>query len=123
MFNGVAAACTVPSRQFYDTVRQTLNPRANLVTVDDYSLLEQNGLVEVVPWVLLTGKNLHATSIASSRSAAAGLRTRPLADSLRDTAAWWPTVPDARRQKPQFVITPEIETRVLAAWKAKRVLR
>lgn len=117
-FNGVSAATTVPSREFYQAVQKTLNPAANLVYVDDYALLEKNGLVEVVPWVLFTGKNLHATSMTSSRSAAAGLRTRPLAETLRDTAAWWPTMPEARRQKPKFVITPEIEARVLAAWKS-----
>jgi len=119
VFNGVAAACTITSREFYDAVRRTLNPQANLINVDDYDLLEKNGLIEVVPWVLLKGKNLHATSIATSKSAAAGLRTRPLVESLRDTAAWWPTVPEARRQKPRFVITPEIEARVIAAWKRR----
>ena len=119
VFNGVAAACTIRSRDFYDAVRRTLNPRATLVSVGDLDLLERNGLIEVVPWVLPRGSNLHATSVASSRSAAAGLRPRPLVDSLRDTAAWWPTVPEARRLKPRFIITPEIEARVIAAWKAR----
>lgn len=119
IFNGVAAATTVPSRTFYEAVRATLNPKANFVYCDDYALLEKSGLLEIVPFVLLTGKNLHATSMTTSRSAAAGLRTRPLVETLRDTAAWWPTVPEARRQKPRFVITPEIEARVLAAIKAR----
>jgi 2'-hydroxyisoflavone reductase len=51
---------------------------------------------------------------------AAGLRTRALAETLRDTAAWWPTEPEARRLTPRFAITPEIEKRVIAAWRAKR---
>jgi 2'-hydroxyisoflavone reductase len=120
VYNGVAAATTVRSREFYAALRSVLNPNARLIFVDDYDLLEQNGLIEVVPWVLPKGNNLHATSVASVRSSAAGLRTRPLAETLRDTAAWWPAVPEARRQKPRFVITPEIEAKVLAAWKAKR---
>jgi 2'-hydroxyisoflavone reductase len=119
VFNGVAAACTIPAHEFYMAVQKTLNPKATLVPVDDLDLLEKNGLIEVVPWVLPKGNNLHATSIASSKSAAAGLRTRPLTDTLRDTAAWWPTEPDARRLKPRFVITPEIEARVLSAWKGR----
>lgn len=119
IFNGVAAETTVPSRQFYETVHATINPKANFVYVDDYALLEKHGLVEIVPFVLLAGKNLHATEQTSTRSAAAGLRTRPLMETLRDTVAWWPTVPEARRQKPKFVITPEIEAKVLADWKAK----
>ena len=40
-------------------------------------------------------------------------------DTLRDTAAWWPTVPEARRQKPRFVITPELEAKVLAEFKVR----
>lgn len=120
VYNGVSAATTVPAREFYAALRTVLDPRATFVFVDDYDLLEQNGLIEVVPWVLLKGNNLHATSVASAKSAAAGLQTRPLAETLRDTAAWWPTVPDARRQKPRFAITPEIEKKVIAAWKAKR---
>ena len=117
VFNGVAAATTIPSRQFYETVQATLNPKATMVFVDDYALLEKNGISFSVPWIMLNGNNLHATSIASSKSAAAGLRTRPLAETLRDTAAWWPTVPEARRGKPRFAITPDVEARVLAAWK------
>ena len=117
IFNGVAAACTIPAHEFYATLQKTLNPKATLVAVDDLDLLEKNGLVEIVPWVLPRGNNLYATTTVSSKSAAAGLKTRPLTDTLRDTAAWWPTVPEARRLKPRFVITPEIEARVLAAWK------
>jgi 2'-hydroxyisoflavone reductase len=120
VFNGVAAACTIPSRTFYETVQRTLNPKATMVFVDDYALLQQNGLEVSVPWIMCAGPNLHATSIASSKSAAAGLRTRPLVETLRDTAAWWPTVPEARRLKPKFTITPEVEAKVLAAWKAKK---
>lgn len=116
-FNGVAAATTVSSRQFYEAARAALNPQATMVYVDDYEFLERNGVTYSVPWVMLKGNNLHATSVATSKSAAAGLRTRPLAETLRDTAAWWPTVPEARREKPRFAITPEIEAKALAAWK------
>jgi 2'-hydroxyisoflavone reductase len=117
VFNGVSAACTIRTKDFYPTVQKVLNPKATLVAVDDLDLLEKNDLIEIVPWVLPRGKNLHATEIASSKSAAAGLKTRPLTETLRDTAAWWPTVPEERRLKPKFVITPEIEARVLAAWR------
>jgi len=120
IYNGVASSATIPSRQFYELVRKTLNPTATFVFVDDYDILDKYGLVEVVPWVLLKGNNLHATSVATSKSAAAGLHTRPLEETLRDTAAWWPTVPEARRQKPKFAITPDVEAKVIAEWKAKR---
>jgi hypothetical protein len=37
---------------------------------------------------------------------------------VRDTLAWWPTVAEARRLKPRFTITPEIEKTALADWHA-----
>ncbi|HYV97496.1 MAG TPA: NAD-dependent epimerase/dehydratase family protein [Gemmatimonadaceae bacterium] len=120
IYNAVDKSTTIPSREFYETVRKTLKPEAKLVFVDDYDLLEKNNIVEVVPWVLLKGKNLHATSVASSKSAQAGLRTRSLVETLRDTSVWWPTVPLTRREKPRFAITPELEAKVLSAWKSKQ---
>jgi 2'-hydroxyisoflavone reductase len=38
---------------------------------------------------------------------------------VRDTLAWWPGVPEARRAKPRFAITPEQERDALAAWHAR----
>jgi len=38
---------------------------------------------------------------------------------VRDTLAWWPTVPEARRLKPRFSITPEKEAQALADWHAR----
>ena len=120
VYNGVGAGATIPSREFYDTLRKTLNPKATFAFVDDYDLLEKHQIIEVVPWVLLKGNNLHLSGVVSSRSAAAGLTLRPLVQTLRDTAAWWPTVPEARRLKPRFAITPELEARVLSEWKDRR---
>ena len=119
IYNGVAASTTIPSREFYETARRIINPNAQYVFVDNYDLLDKHKIVEVVPWVLLKGNNLHATSVASSKSAAAGLTARPLEETLRDTMAWWPTVPEARRQRPRFAITPELEATVLAEFRAK----
>ena len=50
---------------------------------------------------------------------AAGLTFTPLATTVRDTLAWWPTVPEARRNAPRFAITPQREATALAAWKAR----
>jgi 2'-hydroxyisoflavone reductase len=49
----------------------------------------------------------------------AGLTFRALDETVRDTLAWWPTVPQARRDKPNFTITPEIEAAVLSAWRQR----
>jgi 2'-hydroxyisoflavone reductase len=58
-------------------------------------------------------------SVKNDRAVAAGLSIRPLAMTVRDTLAWWPTVPEARRTKPRFSITPEKEAKALADWHAR----
>ena len=42
----------------------------------------------------------------------------PLADTVRDTLAWWPTVHETRRAAPTFTIKPAQEVQALADWHA-----
>jgi len=51
---------------------------------------------------------------------AAGLTFRPLEVTMRDTLAWWPSVPEERRDAPKFTIKPEQEAKALAAWHARQ---
>jgi 2'-hydroxyisoflavone reductase len=55
-------------------------------------------------------------SVNNAKAIAAGLTFRPLATTVRDTLAWWPTVPQARRDNPRFTIKPEQEATALADW-------
>jgi len=58
-------------------------------------------------------------SISNDRAIGAGLTFRPVEVTVRDTLAWWSSVPEARRAKPRFTITPEQEADALAAWHAR----
>lgn len=46
-------------------------------------------------------------------------RAGPLAETVKDTLAWRATVPEERRAKPRFIISPEIEAKALLDWKAR----
>jgi hypothetical protein len=59
-------------------------------------------------------------SIRHDRSEAAGLKYRPLAVTVRDTLAWWDTVPKARRESPRFTISSAKEAAALVGWRARR---
>jgi 2'-hydroxyisoflavone reductase len=63
------------------------------------------------PWFW---KGKAARHIDASASVAAGLRYRSLADSIRDTYAWWSAESDERRQNARNWPTPEEERAVLA---------
>jgi 2'-hydroxyisoflavone reductase len=119
VFNASGPKSVMTAPQFYEVARATLRPDAKLTFVDDYPFLEAHKIVEAVPWALLKGNDYGMMSIRNDRAVAAGLTLRPVAETLRDTLAWWPTVPEARRARPRFAITPDQEQKALAAWHAR----
>jgi 2'-hydroxyisoflavone reductase len=103
---------------FYELAAKTLNPDVKYTFVDDYDFLATHKIGEAIPWALLRGNDYGMMSIKNDKAIAAGLAFRPLVTTLRDTLAWWPTVPQARRDNPKFTISPEKEAKALADWHA-----
>ena len=118
IYNVAGPKSVATSREFYEKTRKTLNRDATLTFIEDYDFLLAHEIEYSIPWAMLRGNELGMMSIRNDRAVAAGLRFRPLADTLRDTLAWWPSVPEERRTKPKFAITPEIEAKALADWRA-----
>jgi 2'-hydroxyisoflavone reductase len=106
------------ARAFYDFAAKTINPNVKYTFVDDYDFLAAHKIDESIPWALLRGNDYGMMSVKNEKAVAAGLKFRPLDLTLRDTLAWWPSVPQARRDKPHFVISPEKEAQALADWHA-----
>ena len=79
------------------------------------------GLTYAIPWVMPEGDDLGHVHISNRKAIAAGLTFRPLLTTARDTIAWRASdaVPEAIRKQPRYVLTPEQETAMLAAWKAR----
>jgi 2'-hydroxyisoflavone reductase len=57
--------------------------------------------------------------VGIARATAAGLTFRPVDDTVRDTLAWWRTVPEERRAKLRAGLGAAREAEVLAAWRAE----
>ncbi len=119
VFNAVGPERPMTARAFYAAAAAALKASVKFTYVDDYDFLRSHKIEEAIPWAMLSGNNDGMMSIRNARAIAAGLTFRPLADTVRDTLAWWPSVPEARRAKPRFSITPEIEAAALAAWHAR----
>ena len=117
-YNAAGPAAPYTAGQFYPAAVEALGAKVTLTYVDDYDFLAAHKIEEAIPWALLRGNDYGMMSIANQRAIAAGLTFRPLAETLRDTLAWWPTVPEARRAKPRFAISPETEAKALADWHA-----
>jgi 2'-hydroxyisoflavone reductase len=119
-FNVAGPREPITIRAFVEAAARALDAKVTFTQVDDYDFLEEHKVGDMVPWVFLKGNDLGHTAINSARAKAAGLGFRPIATTVRDTLAWWPTVPEARRNAPRFALTPEQETTILAAWKARK---
>ena len=118
LYNIAGPKTPMTAPEFYEAAKKAIDAKVNYVYVDDYDFLEAHKIGAAIPWAMLKGNNYGMMSVKNDRAVAAGLGFRPLATTMRDTLAWWPSVPEARRTKPRFSITPEIEEKALADWKA-----
>jgi len=119
-FNVAAPRDPITIREFVEQAARALDAKVTFTQVDDYDFLTEHNIFAMVPWVIPTGNNFGHTAISNARAKSAGLAFRPLATTVRDTLSWWSTVPETRRNAPHFSLTPEQETTVLAAWKARK---
>ncbi len=78
---------------------------------------------KVTPWgdmpAVVPGAESALAQVSIARALAKGIRFRPVADTARDTLAWWKGLPEARRARLRAGISPEREAEVLARWKAR----
>jgi len=119
IYNAAGPRETLTISAFLEVAMRALNSTSTLTWIDDYDFLADHQIHASVPWIMLRGNNLGHTSVSNAKAIAAGLTFRPLDGTVRDTLAWWQTVPQERRDKPRFAITPEIEAQALADWKAR----
>jgi len=68
------------------------------------------------------GDELGLARTKIDRALAKGLTFRPLAETARDTRAWFKSLPQDRQSKLRAGLTPEREAEVLAAWKKQHAL-
>jgi 2'-hydroxyisoflavone reductase len=70
-------------------------------------------------WVPPRGEEGGMGRISIQRALAKGLTFRPLAETARDTLAWFKSQPAERQAKLKAGLSPEREAEVLAAWHTK----
>ena len=133
IFNAVGPATPQTLAQFIDGLRPVATAPVRFTWIEDYEWLKQypvrkpaaddtTGLTYAIPWVMPEGDDLGHVRISNRKALAAGLTCRPLLTTARDTIAWRASaaVPDAIRKQPRYVLTPEQETAMLTAWKARK---
>ncbi|MEM7229696.1 MAG: NAD-dependent epimerase/dehydratase family protein [Planctomycetota bacterium] len=95
--------------------------RARFTWVDTEFLTEHGvgAWMDMPVWLPPTSPASGFHSLKVDRAIEAGLTFRPLADTVRDTLAWWDTLPEDRTAELRAGIEPDREAEVLAAWHAR----
>ena len=119
IYNATNIAGTTTFRDVLETSRKELNPKATVTWVPhEFLLAEELQQMQDLPfWVTPDGAYAGIFLVNSEAASAAGLRHRPLADSVRDTHAWFQSQ-SAERRKLRAGMNAEREAEVLAAWHA-----
>ena len=131
-FNAVGPARRQTMEEFIYGLGATTPLPLTWTWIDDYEFLRRyplrtlqngatQGLTYAVPWVLPEGVDAGHMRIDNRRALGAGLRFRPLAITALDTVAWRlsDAAPQALRDQPRYVLTPEQERSILAAWRQR----
>jgi 2'-hydroxyisoflavone reductase len=103
-----------------DGIKEAEKSNASFAWVNEEFLTQQ----KVEPWSdmpVWTGKESGLARTNISRALAKGLTFRPIADTARDTLAWFKSLPQDRQSKLHAGLTPDREAEVLATWKKQKM--
>ncbi len=121
-FNATGPRDAVTMRDLLSQCQAGVGVTARFTWVDT-DFLKAN---EVEPWSDLpvwTGSDSGILSASIARALDHGLAFRPLAETARDTLAWWKALPPERRQELKAGLKPEREAEMLAAWHGRNARR
>ncbi len=119
VFNATGPASPITMEEFVYGMRAATSSEVTWTWIEDYDFLVENEVDYAIPWILPVDDNLGSQRINIDRAKAAGLKFRPIARTAMETLEWYYTLTDEERANPPMAITPEKETEVLAAWKAR----
>jgi len=118
IYNATGPAKPLGIGGMLDGIKAALKSNATFTWVTEDFLTQQ----KVEPWSdmpVWTGKDSGLALAKIDRALNKGLTFRPLAETARDTLAWFKSLPQDRQAKLRAGLTPEREAEVLAAWKKK----
>lgn len=119
IYNATGPAKPIGIGAMLDGMKAALKSNATFTWADEKFLTDQ----KVQAWSdmpVWAGAEDGITRTNISRALAKGLTFRPLADTTRDTLAWFKSQPQDRQAKMKAGIAPEKEKAILEAWKARK---
>src|SRR5438105_12117167 len=121
VYNATGPAKSLGIGGMLDGIKAALKPDAKFTWVSEEFLTEEKmeAWSDMPVWA---GKESGIARTDISRALSKGLTFRPLADTARDTLAWFKSLPQDRQSKLRAGLTPEREAEVLAAWKKQKTV-
>ncbi|MEO5720282.1 MAG: twin-arginine translocation signal domain-containing protein [Chthoniobacterales bacterium] len=118
IYNATGPEKPWPMGEMLDGIKTALKSEAKF-TWADADFLEAQKVApwsDMPVWVPPRGEEGGMGRTSNAKALAAGLTFRSLADTSRDTLAWFKTLPAERQKTLKAGLTPEREAEVLAAW-------
>jgi 2'-hydroxyisoflavone reductase len=119
IYNATGPAKHIGMGGMLDGIKAALKSSANFTWVSEQFLTDQ----KVQAWSdmpVWAGAEDGVTRTDINRALGKGLTFRPLADTARDTLAWFKSLPQDRQSHLKAGVTPEREAEVLANWKKQK---
>jgi 2'-hydroxyisoflavone reductase len=118
IYNATGPAKKLGIGEMLNSIKEANKSNATLTWVNA-DFLEQQKVApwsDMPVWIPPRGEEAGGNQISNQRALAKGLTFRPLAETARDTLAWFKTLPQDRQLHLKAGLTPEREAEVLAAW-------
>ena len=117
-YNVDAQPGAITMQKLVDACKRVAGPNTHATFVAADFLAEQGlaPLTELPLWQPAGAADIDFGRASVAKARTAGLKTRPLEITARDTLEWWRTQSEERRAALRAGLAPEREAQVLAAW-------
>ncbi len=92
---------------FVTEAHTAFDVKNELIQINDYNFLQNNGVPYLVSWIPPIGKNYGSSRAANTKAIAAGLTFRDLKTSVKDMYNWWYSDAITQEQRNQFEKNPK----------------
>ncbi len=120
-YNAVGPAKAQTMIEFVKEAKKVFQIESNLLPVDDYEFLKDNGISYLIPWIKPEGDNYGSARANNKKGVMAGLSYRDIKSSISEMHEWWysDALTDERRdkfeKKPNSVLLNE--SMIIENWK------